>query len=77
MPVIGKTGRNFAAGMSGGIAYVYNKDGSLDKNCNKELVGLETLSEKDIAKLKEMLENHVKYTAVTLRKICLITGRKK
>ena len=60
--VIGKTGRNFAAGMSGGIAYVYNKDGSLDKNCNKELVGLETLSEKDIAKLKEMLENHVKYT---------------
>ena len=60
--VIGKTGRNFAAGMSGGIAYVYNKDGSLDKNCNKELVGLETLSDKDIAKLKEMLENHVKYT---------------
>ena len=48
------------AGMSGGIAYVYNKDGSLDKNCNKELVGLETLSDKDIAKLKEMLENHVK-----------------
>ena len=60
--VIGKTGKNFAAGMSGGIAYVYNKDGSLDKNCNKELVGLETLSDKDIAKLKEMLENHVKYT---------------
>ena len=60
--VIGKTGRNFAAGMSGGIAYVYNKDGSLDKNCNKELVGLETLSDKDIAKLKEVLENHVKYT---------------
>ena len=34
----------------------------LTKNCNKELVGLETLSDKDIAKLKEMLENHVKYT---------------
>ena len=34
----------------------------MTKNCNKELVGLETLSDKDIAKLKEMLENHVKYT---------------
>jgi glutamate synthase (ferredoxin) len=61
--VIGKTGRNFAAGMSGGVAYVLNKDGDFEKSCNKELVGLEALSDKDIAKLKEMLENHVKYTS--------------
>lgn len=40
-------------------------------------MGLETLSEKDIAKLKEMLENHVKYTGSDVAEICLITGRKK
>ena len=44
------------------MAYVYNKDASLDKNCNKELVSLETLEDKDLAKLKEMLEKHVKNT---------------
>lgn len=60
--VIGETGRNFAAGMSGGVAYVYDKDGGFDKNCNKELVGLGGLSEKDAEALKAMLENHVKYT---------------
>lgn len=60
--VIGKTGRNFAAGMSGGIAYVYDKDGDFDKNCNKGMISIETLSDKDAQTLKTMLENHVKYT---------------
>ena len=60
--VIGRTGRNFAAGMSGGIAYVYNSDGELDQNCNKELVSLECLEDKDLAQLKEMLEKHLKNT---------------
>ncbi|MCI8404917.1 MAG: glutamate synthase large subunit [Clostridia bacterium] len=60
--VIGETGRNFAAGMSGGVAYVYNKDGSFNRKCNKELVAVEELSEKDRTALKSMLEKHVKNT---------------
>jgi len=60
--VLGETGRNFGAGMSGGVAYVYNT-GDFDAKCNKELVLVEEIaSEKDIAELKEMIENHVKYT---------------
>ena len=60
--VLGETGRNFAAGMSGGIAYVYNTDGEFEKKCNKGLVSLEELDEKDAASLKDMLEKHLKYT---------------
>lgn len=66
--VIGETGRNFAAGMSGGIAYVYNRDGGFEKNCNSELVGLEKLSGKDSETLREMLEKHVKYTGSDIAK---------
>ncbi len=69
--VIGETGRNFAAGMSGGVAYVYNKSGELDRKCNKELVSLKQLDEKDAAILKEMLENHVKYTGSDTAKAIL------
>ncbi len=61
--VLGKTGRNFGAGMSGGIAYVYNDGGDFEKRCNKELILVEEMiSDKDIAELKEMIEKHVKYT---------------
>ncbi len=61
--VLGKTGRNFGAGMSGGIAYVYNKDGKFDEKCNKQLVSLESVTEsEDIAELKQLIENHYKYT---------------
>ena len=42
--VLGPTGRNFAAGMSGGIAYVYDPDGRLPERCNPELVDLESLA---------------------------------
>jgi glutamate synthase (NADPH/NADH) large chain/glutamate synthase (ferredoxin) len=46
--VLGNTGRNFAAGMSGGIAYVYNEDGQFDKRCNTAMVSMEPLlSDKD------------------------------
>jgi glutamate synthase (NADPH/NADH) large chain/glutamate synthase (ferredoxin) len=48
--VLGITGRNFAAGMSGGIAYVYNEDGQFDKRCNMAMVSMEpVLSDKDQA----------------------------
>lgn len=61
--VIGPTGRNFAAGMSGGVAYVLDEDGSFPVRCNKEMVLLEKLEDpKEIAEVKEMVEKHVQYT---------------
>ena len=62
--ILGKHGRNFAAGMSGGIAYIYNEDGNLKKDkFNLEMIELENLQEKDFLSLKELLKNHVKYTS--------------
>ncbi|CAM4410867.1 glutamate synthase large subunit [Paenibacillus tarimensis] len=61
--VLGTTGRNFAAGMSGGIAYVYDQAGDFVNRCNLEMVGLERLeSEQELAELKQMIMNHVMYT---------------
>lgn len=61
--VLGKTGRNFAAGMSGGTALVYDPQRLFVSNCNAEMVDLDTLSEQeDIAMLKNLLEKHLKYT---------------
>jgi glutamate synthase (ferredoxin) len=61
--VLGRTGKNFAAGMSGGIAYVLDEDSDLYKKLNKELVSLETVTSKyDVLELKEMIKEHVKYT---------------
>ncbi|MCB1101275.1 MAG: glutamate synthase subunit alpha, partial [Kiritimatiellae bacterium] len=64
MVCIGPTGRNFAAGMSGGIAFIYDHDGKFgSERCNHELVDLEAVeSDEDLAILKSMLENHVAYT---------------
>ena len=45
--ILGETGRNFAAGMSGGIAYVYDVAGNLTAICNKEMVDLDPLDEED------------------------------
>jgi glutamate synthase domain-containing protein 3 len=61
--VIGPTGRNFAAGMSGGIAYVWDREGHLEKNCNPGMVDLFAVKEqKDILELKGLIEKHFKYT---------------
>ena len=61
--ILGPTGRNFAAGMSGGIAYVYTPDDKFVVNCNLEMVELEdVVDEADVNELKTLLENHVKYT---------------
>ncbi len=69
--VLGNVGRNFGAGMSGGVAYVYNADKSFDEKCNKQLVSLEeVLYDEDLKELKEMIENHYKYTnSVKAKKI--------
>ncbi|MEZ0535780.1 glutamate synthase large subunit [Caldicellulosiruptoraceae bacterium PP1] len=67
--VLGPTGRNFAAGMSGGIAYVLDEDGTFEVRCNKEMVDIELLDDQnDINELKTMIENHVKYTDSELGK---------
>ena len=61
--VLGETGRNFAAGMSGGVAYVYDEDGKFASRCNKEMVGLSTLSDpEDITLVKLLILKHVEYT---------------
>ena len=61
--VIGKVGKNFAAGMSGGVAYVLDENNDLYRKVNKSLVSTEELSNKyDVLELKAMIEDHVKYT---------------
>ena len=61
--VIGRTGRNFAAGMSGGVAYVLDSDGQFARRCNKEMVDLEPLSaDEDLEFVRLMLRRHVRYT---------------
>jgi glutamate synthase (NADPH) large chain len=61
--VIGPTGRNFAAGMSGGIAYVYDSLGNFPSLCNMEMVELEKVErQEDVEFVRQMLENHFRYT---------------
>jgi glutamate synthase domain-containing protein 2/glutamate synthase domain-containing protein 1/glutamate synthase domain-containing protein 3 len=70
--VIGPTGRNFAAGMSGGIAYVYDDNSMFAKLCNTDLVTLEKPeSPEDRETIKRLLENHVKMTGSTFAKAIL------
>jgi len=60
--VLGKTGRNFAAGMSGGIAYVYSEKEEFKKYCNLEMVELEDVTDDDRTIIYTLLKNHYKYT---------------
>ncbi len=60
--VLGPTGRNFAAGMSGGIAYVFDRDGAFGDHCNLEMVDLLPLDESDARELNEMVWKHALHT---------------
>jgi len=60
--VLGPTGRNFAAGMSGGIAFVYDVVGDFKVRCNPDSVDLKPLHEKSLPELRRMLERHLEYT---------------
>ena len=60
--ILGRTGRNFAAGMSGGVAYVYDPDGELPDNLNTEMVDVETLDEDDAEYLHGIIQAHVDAT---------------
>jgi glutamate synthase (NADPH/NADH) large chain len=60
--VLGTTGRNFAAGMSGGVAYVYDEDGLFVRRCNTEMVELETVSGEDAGTVQALVEEHARRT---------------
>ena len=64
--VLGGAGKNFAAGMSGGIAYVYDPEKDLEERCNTDMVEIEELSEEDITTLHNLIYNHQKYTESAL-----------
>tara|TARA_B100000029_G_scaffold492455_1_gene553771 strand:- start:1426 stop:5988 length:4563 start_codon:yes stop_codon:yes gene_type:complete len=67
--IIGKTGRNFGAGMSGGIAYVYDPDNDFASRCNMEMIGLEKLDEpEDLELVRGLLKRHSEYTESTVAK---------
>ena len=74
--VIGKTGRNFAAGMSGGIAFVYDPDGDFDVRCNLEMVDLETLDDaEDLDLVHGLLDRHASTPAAQWPRSCSRSGR--
>jgi glutamate synthase (NADPH/NADH) large chain len=60
--VLGTCGRNFGAGMSGGLAYVLDEDGRFREMCNMQMIELETLTEDDRARVRALLERHVERT---------------
>ena len=65
--ILGPTGRNFAAGMSGGIAYIWDREGRFAERCNMEMVALERLeAENDLAEVHHLVEQHQKYTGSTV-----------
>ena len=69
--ILGSTGRNFAAGMSGGIAYVYDVHGNFEENCNKEMVDLDPLGEEDENVLKDLISKHYLNTGSSVAKFML------
>ena len=70
--VVGQTGRNFAAGMSGGVAYVWNRDGNFDYFCNMEMVELSLIEEASYRKeLHELIRQHYLYTGSKLARTML------
>jgi glutamate synthase (NADPH/NADH) large chain len=60
--ILGKTGRNFAAGMSGGIAWVYDPEGEFPENCNTEMVELDPLTKEDQEVIQALLRKHMQLT---------------
>lgn len=70
--LLGECGINFAAGMSGGIAYIYNKNNNFNINFNREMVEIEKLDDSDIDKVKSLIEEHVEATDSNLGKQLLL-----
>ena len=75
--VLGKTGRNFAAGMSGGVAYVLDLDGNFNLHCNMGMVELLKVENKnDQEQLKNLIQRHVQYTGSPWAKTVLLSWEK-
>lgn len=61
--ILGRTGDNFAAGMSGGVAYVYDENGLFDTRCNLDMVDIETVHlQEDVETLQKLISKHIEYT---------------
>jgi glutamate synthase (ferredoxin) len=73
--ILGSTGRNFAAGMSGGIAYVLDDDGEFATRCNTEMVGLEQLDEADSVVARALIERHAELTGSARATIILMNWK--
>ena len=69
--ILGNTGRNFAAGMSGGIAYIYDVQKEFENLCNREMVDLDMPDETDVHFLQQMIEKHFRLTNSTVAKFIL------
>ena len=75
--ILGRTGRNFAAGMSGGVAYVWNPHGEFADLCNPEMVELEPLeAEPDKTEVRELIERHLSFTGSTVAQAILDDWRR-
>ena len=64
--ILGPTGRNFAAGMSGGVAYVLDDDGTFHTRCNTELVGFDPIEKSDAATIERLITEHLERTGSTV-----------
>ncbi|RYF88000.1 MAG: glutamate synthase subunit alpha, partial [Chitinophagaceae bacterium] len=69
--ILGSTGRNFAAGMSGGIAYIYDVHANFAHNCNTEMVDMDPLNMDDAKSLFSFVSKHFQYTKSTVAKFVL------
>ena len=75
--VLGNTGRNFAAGMSGGIAYVYDRQNQFKSKCNMDMVEFSIMDKEDAEAINSLLRNHYKYTNSTIAKNILDNFKKE
>jgi len=69
--VLGNTGSNFAAGMSGGVAWIYDVNGDFPNKCNKEMVDLDPLDEQDELRINSLLKKHIQLTGSKLAEFIL------
>jgi glutamate synthase (NADPH/NADH) large chain len=69
--ILGDTGRNFAAGMSGGIAFVYDVNNEFHSLCNLEMVELDPLEQEDVQWLNQMIAKHLEYTGSNVAKFVI------
>ncbi|MEO1259077.1 MAG: glutamate synthase large subunit [Bacteroidota bacterium] len=64
--VLGETGKNFAAGMSGGMAFIYDPENNFERNCNQQMIDLDDMEEEDYRLVRKMVRDHFRYTGSDL-----------